>query len=198
MDLYWKVSVVDDNDFQRLFKGYYRIRQRPAAWYAQYFRMLEQLKTTNRSFREVLQELYERTGRLEVSFASKMLATRNPELPVIDRWVLDNLQLRLPGYLEQDRVQKVVQLYDRIVTWYHEFLKTPTGKQALRMFDNLISHCDITAVKKIDFILWQTRTNGALPAPRGTRHKPSVENYRTDHRTGTKGTRNSDYLQHIP
>lgn len=157
MDRYWKGSVAPDRDFQRLFNGYYRIRQRSPTWYAQYFRMLEQLKVTNRSFGEILQELHQHTGRLEASFASKMLATRNPELPVIDRWVLDNLRLHLPRYGEKDKIQKVSRLYERIVAWYREFLTVPAGKRALRMFDDLIPRCDVTPVKKIDFILWQTR-----------------------------------------
>lgn len=157
MDRYWKVSVADDHDFQRIFNGYYRIRQRPPAWYAQYFRMLEQLKTTNRSFAEILQELHKRTGRLEASFSSKMLATRNPDLPVIDRWVLDNLRLRMPRYSDKDKARKVVQLYGRIVAWYRQFLTAPAGQRALRLFDNLVPRCGVTPVKKIDFILWQTR-----------------------------------------
>lgn len=157
METYWKVLVADDQDFQRLFNGYYRVRQRPATWYAQYFMLLEQLKTRNHSFGEILQELRRRTGRLEGSFASKMLATRNPKLPVIDRWVLDNLGLRLPRYGEQYRLGKVVQVYESIVTWYREFLTTPAGRRALRMFDQLCPNCPVTPLKKVDFILWQTR-----------------------------------------
>jgi len=157
MDRYWKVSVVGDRSFQRLFNGYYRIRQRPPAWYRHYFTMLEHLKTNNCSFGEILQGLQNRTGQLEASFASKMYATRNPERPVLDRWVLDNLRLRLPRHGEQARIQKVVQLYERIVVWYRDFLSTPGGQRGLRMFDDLIPQRAVTPVKKIDFILWQTR-----------------------------------------
>ena len=158
MDLYWKVSVEEDREFQRQFNGFYRVRQRSSAWYAEFFALLEQLKTRNRSFGEILREMYDRTGRLEASFASKMLATRHPEFPVIDRWVLDNLGLRLPRYGEKDKLEKVVGVYESIVTWYHEFLITPAARQAMNRFDQLCPNCAVTPLKKVDFILWQTRS----------------------------------------
>lgn len=157
MDCYWKVSVADDRDFQRSFNGYYRIRQRSPEWYAQYFKMLEQLKVANRSFGEIIRDLHKCTGRLEASFASKMLATRHPELPVIDRWVLDNLGLSLPRYGEQNKPEKVVRVYESIVGWYREFLATSAGHRALNMFDRLCPDCPVTPLKKVDFILWQSR-----------------------------------------
>ena len=48
------------------------------------------------NFPEALRALRERTGRLEASFASKLVATLDPNKPVIDKFVLSNFNLRLP------------------------------------------------------------------------------------------------------
>lgn len=60
---------------------------RHEAWCRPYFRLLEDAKAAPISFADALRSIRERTGRLEASFASKLVHTVDPTLPVLDRFV---------------------------------------------------------------------------------------------------------------
>ena len=80
-----QTDVSSDSDYQRTFSGYYRMGQRPPNWYSHYFSILEREKRNSTLlFQDVLNELYNETQRVEVSFASKLLATVRPEKPVYE------------------------------------------------------------------------------------------------------------------
>lgn len=100
----------------------------------------------------VLEALYSETGRVERSFSSKILATVRPELPVWDKYVLENLGEAVPPYGSRN-LAKIIAAYDDICAWYQ-------SDEALRLvpvFDAHFPNIPITNTKKIDFILWQTR-----------------------------------------
>ena len=105
------------------------------------------------TFEEILTYLYEKTGAVHASFSSKLLATVNPNMPIWDKFVLQNLGLRTPYTYQKDRLQKTVQLYQQICDWYG----SEQAKEKLREFNELFPNVDISDVKKIDFILWATR-----------------------------------------
>ena len=149
-----EVDVSTDAEFQRFFNGFYRMRQRPADFYASYYAYLEQNKHNRElTFEDILTYLYQETGSIHASFSSKLLATVNPDMPIWDKFVLQNLGLRTPYYYEKDRFQKTVQLYRRICDWY----KSSEAKEKLNEFNRLFPNAEISDVKKIDFILWATR-----------------------------------------
>ena len=154
MDRLHTVNVAQDPDFQRLFNGYYRMRQRTPAFYQAFYGYLEQQKYNQRlTFHEVLSHLYEATGILTPSFSSKLLATVRPEMPVWDQFVLKNLGLKAPYYYDKNRVAKTESLYDAICEWYH----TSEAQEHLDFFNSNFTDISITDTKKIDLILWQTR-----------------------------------------
>ena len=149
-----KTDVSADRDFQKQFNGFYRIRQRPAAFYNCYYAYLEQHKQdTQLNFRQVLEYLYEKTGAIHASFGSKLLATVRPEMPVWDKYVLKNLGLKPPYSYAKNRLEKVCALYDSICAWY----QTQEARDRIQLFDSLFPGIDISEVKKIDLLLWQTR-----------------------------------------
>ncbi len=157
-------QVLRNSDFKKLYKSFYRVR-RPSRWCKSYFSILDKLKKHPMTFKEILQALYDQTGKVEASFASKMLATSNPASPVIDKWVLANLSERLPYQYEKNRIEKVAQLYGCIVKEYRRLLASDEGKRLVTLFDDSIClNSRITNVKKVDLILWQTRRN---PRSRG-------------------------------
>lgn len=151
-----RTDVSLDRDFQRRFNGFYRIRQRSALFYTSFFQFLELHKQDAAlTFEAVIRYLFETTGSVCPSFASKLVATVRPELPVWDRYVLTNLGLKAPGYYltPSTRIQRCVDLYAKICAWY----ETPAAQEKLELFESIFPNCPISNVKKIDLILWQTR-----------------------------------------
>ena len=149
-----QTDVSKDRDFQRLFNGYYRIRQRSEGFYRSFYRYLEEHKfDTALTYDQVLTDLFQETGCIHASFSSKLLATVRPEMPVWDKYVLSNLGLKAPYYSCKDRFQKVLDTYQKICDWY----QTPEALSKAAVFEASFPHADITDVKKIDFVLWQTR-----------------------------------------
>lgn len=149
-----KTDVSADAELQRNFNGFYRVRQRDKGFYQCYYGYMEKQKdNTELTFREVLLYLYEHTGRMEASFSSKLLATIRPEMPIWDAMVLKNLSLKAPATYAKGRLDKIVELYDSICRWY----QSSKAQECAEQFERLFPGTDLTATKKADFILWQTR-----------------------------------------
>ena len=151
------VNTANDLDFQRHYNGFYRVQRRKPEFYAFYYSLLEKYKTQRVSFSDILQEIYCNTHRVEASFSSKMLSVIDPSHPVWDKYVLTNLSIRAPYYYDRNRIQKIIDIYDEIVSWYTSFLKTTEAKTLIQKFDTYYPNTGITDLKKIDFIIWQTR-----------------------------------------
>ena len=156
----WIMSHVHETDvssnaeFQKFYNGFYRMRQRPADFYKTYYAFLEKSKNNPcLTFEEILTYLYNETGSIHASFSSKLLATVNPNMPIWDKFVLQNLGLRVPYSYEKDRLPKTVRLYQQICDWY----ESEQAREKLKVFNEMFPNEDISDVKKIDFILWATR-----------------------------------------
>ncbi len=153
------VDVSTDADFQRYFDSYYKIR-RNAAWRESYYQLFESIRQTPDciTFDYILDELYQRTGNIEASFASKMLASLRPEMPIWDQYVLHNLGLTVPSALDPHRIEKVKAVYRKMVRWYENFLTTDNAKECLTKFDEMLpAYAWLSDVKKIDCYLWSIR-----------------------------------------
>jgi hypothetical protein len=157
MDQVHKVDVSEDNEFQKRYNGFYRMRQRKPIFYKDYFDFMEANKNKGITYNEVLNHFYEKFGRIEASFSSKLLATINPNMPVWDEFVLQNLNLKKPTYSDKNRLNKTIDLYSQISKWYDEFLASNESEEMLTLFNKRYPNTNITNVKKIDLILWQMR-----------------------------------------
>lgn len=80
-------DIANDREFQTRFNAFYRVR-RSSAWRRVFYALLEQEKSKPRPFAYVLRALHAATGRAEASFASKLVASVDPDMPVIDAFVL--------------------------------------------------------------------------------------------------------------
>ena len=150
-------DVSSDEDFQRTFNSYYRIR-RNEEWQAIYYDLFEAIKDSQPSFEQIIRTLYKNTGNIEASFSSKMLATINSDMPIWDRYVVRNLCLNVEGKTKEEQLSCTVDLYDQIVRWYRTFLDTPNGKECIEEFDRILPEYKwMNSVKKIDFYLWSIR-----------------------------------------
>ena len=157
MEATWKNDVSSDIVFQHAFNAFYRVR-RNAEWRENYYKLFERAKKEHYSFADVIGCLYVETGNIEASFSSKMIATIDPDKPIWDQYVLQNLGLELKGKNPRERVEKAIQIYDRIETWYRDYLATEEARKNIEEFDRwLPSYRWIPDIKKIDYLLWSRR-----------------------------------------
>lgn len=154
-----KVDVSSDEVFQRTFNGFYLVR-RNKGWRKAFYDLFERVKMSNDvSFACILEELYRLTGNVEASFSSKLLATLKPEMPIWDKYVVQNLGLKLPPDSDSKRIQKTEELYEEIVAWYVDFLQSENARQYIEEFDKVLpDYSWLSDVKKIDFYLWSMRS----------------------------------------
>lgn len=146
------------------FKEFYVVR-RDDDWCEIYFEVLEREKHNETpSFQEVLEEMHNRAehntkyGRkhlIERSFSSKLVATINPELPVWDKHVRDNLGLNKPAYPSLGRT---VEIYSEIRLRTLRILQSERFENWRARFDEAFPQfTHFTDVKKLDLFLWQKR-----------------------------------------
>lgn len=158
MKLFPLVNVAYNKDFQKKYNAFYRVRQRKANWYKIYYEFMEDQKGRDITFSKVLRYFQKQLGRYEPSFASKLIATHNANMPIWDVHVLSNIRLRAPSYTSPNKFDLAEIAYDAIHKWYQEFECSSEGAVIIRMFDERISEAkSITNTKKIDFVLWQAR-----------------------------------------
>ena len=152
-----QTDVANDSDFQRTFNGFYRVR-RNAEWRKIYYTYFESIKTSAPTFAGIITYLYEQTGNIEPSFSSKMLATIDPQKPIWDKYVVQNLGIQLRGNSKQEQLENAIDCYARIEKWYEDFLHTPKANECIALFDRLIPcYSHISDVKKIDCVVWSIR-----------------------------------------
>lgn len=149
------INVSQDIEFQRKFNHFYRLR-RNELWRNEFYLLLEKSKNTKPSFETILLDLYKKTGRVEASFASKLAATVNPSLPIIDSVVLRNLGMKLP-ISPKNRFELIGKVYSEMEWRLNEILKSDIGIQAISKFQDRYPAADITNIKILDLILWQLR-----------------------------------------
>ena len=157
LELYKNSSIVDDNEFQRKFNAFYRVR-RGAEWRAAFYEIFAREKGSTPSFATILNEIYQKTGNIEGSFTSKLLATINPNLPIWDQYVLKNIGLKVKETSKEEKLKNAVELYGKMVDWYSEFLDSADGQQCIAEFDKCFPQYGyFSEIKKADFILWCSR-----------------------------------------
>ena len=157
LDMVRKTDVSADPDFQRTFNAFYRVR-RNAEWRRVYYDLFERVKNCDPSFEYIIRTMYKATGNIEASFSSKMLATINPDKPIWDRYVVQNLCRNMQGKTKEDQLKCAVDLYDQMIRWYDEFLQTENGRNCLTEFNRTLpGYVWMSDVKKIDFYLWSIR-----------------------------------------
>ena len=155
-----RVDVRSDGDFQRAFKSFYQVR-RGADFCEPFFSILYREKNNPApSFGEVLAEIHDRTGRVEASFSSKLVATIDADLPVWDRHVLDNLGLRPPysSMNPQRRLSRCSELYSEILAWTSAAIRQAWFGEWQRRFDTAFPQfTHFSDTKKLDLLLWKSR-----------------------------------------
>ena len=159
-----KIVASEDREFQRKFNAFYRVRKNEN-WQKKFYSLLQAEKNKKPNFQKILLDLFTRTKRIEASFSSKLTATINTRLPVIDSIVLKNLRemghinMRLPYYYipATERISKIVELHKNLEKLFNNFLRTPNGKYLIKEFKKMYPWAKITYQKMLDLVLWQKR-----------------------------------------
>lgn len=115
------------------------------------------MKFTGAEFEPVLHRLYGKTGFVEASFASKLVAVVDPNKPILDSKVLAYLGLRIGGSSSERKLSSAIRAYDSIFEWYSTYLTRPESTENIKLFDSLLpGYAWMSNVKKIDFFLWSS------------------------------------------
>lgn len=155
-----KTNLSRNEVFQKKYNGFYKVR-RNAEWRSHYFKIMESKRHKKKGkgleFLDVLKTIHRETGKVEASFASKLTATIDTSLPVIDSIVMKNLGLKLPGSGTPQRLSEMAKVYDEMTAYYKNYLRTEDGKYLVEQFEKQYPRAKISNVKMLDFVLWQTR-----------------------------------------
>ena len=154
--LYW-TDVSVDRDFQRNFNDFFVMRSRESRYYDSFYTFLEQKKDKGTSFEETLDFLKEASGRLEISFSSKLIHVINPNRPIWDNNVaVQHFGMKLPGYNVDGstRQREAVKLYHEYCSRFYEYVDSSEGQTVLRLFNEKYPHTGFTDTKKVDFLMW--------------------------------------------
>lgn len=161
-DHFLECDVTSDRTFQKNFNRFYRIRQQSESWYGAFFECFEQFKDVRSKveFSQVLKAINERTKRFEASFSSKILATIDPSKPVLDKFVLQYWNLKLPYAHKRDRFDRIVEVYQALERKMLELLTSVDGQIVITIFDERLPQVctKLSSMKKLDLILWQQRS----------------------------------------
>lgn len=150
-----QTDVSKNMDFQRRFNHFYKVR-RNQDWRKKYYEIFERSKAEKDevTFENILCNIYVFTDKTEASFASKMLATLNPDKPIWDSRVLSFLGLKPTGKSDSDRQDSIIEVYGKIEDWYKKYLNTSEAKANIRIFNEMLPcYSWISDVKKIDYII---------------------------------------------
>ncbi len=155
-----KRDVSLNKDFQKKFNAFYKITPfRDNEWQKVFYEIMQSSKGKEVSFNAVLTNLHSKVGRIEASFASKLVATLSPQKPVIDKIVFGNLGLKLPAASKKGRNLIIIEQYNCLIKEFSNFLQTQNGVYLVQRFKEAYPEAKITETKMLDLILWQTRTN---------------------------------------
>lgn len=157
-----KVDVSKNQRFQKLFDDYYEIR-RNAAWRKIYYDFFQKAKSDSSiTFDDIIDYLYDKAKTnkglphpVEASFSSKMFATINHNMPILDSQVLANMGLSIVGKTPADKLKSAKDTYETIRNRYSNYLGTADCLDAIALFDTYFpDYTTVSEVKKIDWFLW--------------------------------------------
>jgi hypothetical protein len=152
------LNVAEDQEYQRTFNGLYMVR-RNALWRSKFFALLEACKTNgDPEFSTVLDQVFRETGRIEASFASKLVATIDPGLPVYDSIVRINLGLPQRSSHSSGRIELLMADYATIQDHSMEQTQSHKFRDLRRTFDDSFPEFrDFSDTKVLDLMIWQVR-----------------------------------------
>jgi hypothetical protein len=105
-----------------------------------FYKIFEENKSMkDRTFRSIVESIYESTKECEASFSSKILHTLDPSYPIFDSIVLGHLGIKKTFIKNTEkRINQCVEIYTHMINEYSDFLKTITAKNVIQIFQNQV------------------------------------------------------------
>lgn len=154
-------------NFQRKFRSFYRVR-RDAAWQRVFFPVYATTQDGPTELSENADGSGGRVDRCEASFSSKLAATLNPKLPVLDSLVLGVMRTHLAdrgssqgkwallrtGTLGS-RLERAATVYNCLTATMGDILGAAEVARLIELFDKSYGQYSLTDTKKLDLMLWR-------------------------------------------
>ena len=165
-----KTDAFCGEEFKKLFNGFYRVRQKTKKWYDAFYALFKECKDNPKTFKETVTIMFEKTGEIDASFCSKLIATLDPTKPIWDKYVLLWLgfSLNAPKPKEtqeekRNRIEHYAKIYDSIAEEYTRHLNDENILLSFAAFDKAFPQgIAVTPVKKLDFMLWSLRSERTI------------------------------------
>ena len=147
------INVIQKNIKQNSF---YKVR-RNAKWREVFYKYFESIKDTKDiKYEDIITYLYKETGNVEASFSSKVLATINPNMPILDRSVLSNLNLKIDGKTKEEKLNNAIKTYYKIIENENEMLNNLQIQKFIKEFKELFPEYELSNIKILDCLLWKS------------------------------------------
>jgi hypothetical protein len=146
---------------RRRFNAYYGVR-RNAVWRATFYAQFEASKSLGDEagplFKRVVAALYEDTGRVEASFASKLVATLRPDSPIIDSVVRGWLAAQISAPRFGAGLDAAAGYYDWLREVMGALALTPEASAwsevFAQAFPSATDEQSVSRMKQLDFLIW--------------------------------------------
>lgn len=153
-------NMKDDDKyfFKKLYYNFYlKSRRRKLEYWGAYFDLLDITKKGDR-FEDVIRKIFEKYKTYEFSFATKLLHTKDSDMPIYDSKVYHYLKGEIPLKWQNvgvgKKVEQIKEDYQNLVDWYKKFQESDEGKKWIVWFEKEFPNNGILDVKKIDFIIF--------------------------------------------
>lgn len=142
-------NVKENGDFQKIFNRFYRIRLSDTNAYPKFYSVFEKYRKKEKyEFEELFKEVNNATGRIDLSFSTKIYHTLNPKYPIYDNNVATMFELStIKG---KDKFVVAIQKYNELQMKY----KSKKYDFLIEEFDRFFHNVKISNVKKIDYLLY--------------------------------------------
>lgn len=153
------IDVSANEEFQRIYKGYYFPAQITSEFTTPYFKYMQESRSQIPSFREAINHIYGFSRQVHYSFASKLIHTINPQNPVLDKHILRLMGFQLvDSGKKEKRIDYYCSVFKIISTEYSSYENMEFMQEAINEFNSLFpKYREISYSKKVDMLLFRLR-----------------------------------------
>jgi len=175
---YEKGNVKNNLEFQKTYKKFYVMRFLVQRFFKEYFIILSNRETDLRKILDILYTIPRKNGTkaIHFSFVTKLLHTKNNDLPIYDSLVGEAFGLKVIGHNKEDKINSCIKIYDKLKRYYKKLLTNERIKKIILDFRKNFN-CGkekISDTKVLDFIIW---SKGQLEKPSKSSPKLSTQTY---------------------
>lgn len=157
---YEKGNIKDKLGFQCVYRQFYGMNTAGLTddFFKEYFKLLDSRETDPK---KILSRLFEiprrnKTKSAQFCFTTKLLHTKNNNLPIYDSLVGKELGLRVTGKSKDDKIKSRCEIYKTLQGNYDELLGNKIIKKIILDFRKEFN-CNkkkISDTKVLDFLIW--------------------------------------------